>query len=218
MESDDTIKIDALDKKECMRYMGASGLEPEGVLKDLIEECEEVIKKEINPKYVYRVLDANQIHFPGNEIAEHLKGCEKIVMMCATVSANIDRLLRKTEITDMTKALIYDCMASVAVEEICEQVEMIIRKKLPQYYMTWRYGVGYGDFPLEYQDTFLRILDATKLIGVHVSENHILIPRKSVTCVIGLSRKPILNNKRGCASCNMRERCQFRKKGERCGF
>ena len=218
MESDDEIVIHELNRNEFLRYMGASGLEPQGVLKDKIEECETVIKKEIQPKYVYRVFDAGQILFPGKDIAEHIKGCEKVVMMCATVSANIDKLLRKTEITDMTKALIYDCMASVAVEEVCEQVEKIIQKRLPQYYMTWRFGVGYGDFPLEYQDTFLQILNATKLIGVHVSENHILIPRKSVTCVIGLSSKPISNHKKGCGSCNMRERCQFRKKGERCGF
>ena len=40
----------------------------------------------------------------------------------------------------------------------------------------------------------------------------------SVTAIIGLSKNEISKGRRGCACCNMREVCQFRKRGDHCGF
>lgn len=52
--------------------------------------------------------------------------------------------------------------------------------------ITFRYSPGYGDLPLDVQSSFLRALDAQKKIGLTVSENNLLFPRKSVTAIIGI--------------------------------
>lgn len=56
---------------------------------------------------------------------------------------------------------------------------------------------GYGSFPLEIQKEFLEAVNAHKRIGLCTGENNILIPRKSVTAVAGISEKPISRKRRG---------------------
>lgn len=116
----------------------------------------------------------------------------------------------------MTKALAMDAMASAAIEQICNRAEEQFREQMPGIYFTWRYSPGYGDLPLELQPQILQLLDAQKRLGLTVTPEHILIPRKSVTALIGLSAQPLKKGTRGCATCRMRETCQFRKRGAHC--
>ena len=66
--------------------------------------------------------------------------------------------------------------------------------------------------------TVYPVVNAQKFIGLNATGNNILTPRKSVTAIIGLSENEISKGRRGCACCNMREVCQFRKRGDHCGF
>ena len=51
---------------------------------------------------------------------------------------------------------------------------------------TFRFSPGYADFPLEVQPKLLEILDAPRRIGLTVSPSLLLIPTKSVTCILGV--------------------------------
>lgn len=128
----------------------------------------------------------------------------------------VDGLIRKAQVEDMARAVVLDALASVAVEQLCQKLEEQIGCDFAQYYKTWRFSPGYGDLPIELQRDFLNVLDAPRKIGVCTSESCMLTPAKSVTAVIGLSREEIKKKRRSCADCTMRERCAFRKAGERC--
>ena len=138
--------------------------------------------------------------------------------MCATLGADTDRLIRTAEITDISSAFVMDAMASAAIEDICRLADEEIKKQLPDCFFTWRFSPGYGDFPIEIQKDFLETLNAPKRIGLCTGDNNILIPRKSVTAVAGISENPVPKKRRGCASCNMAETCAFRRRGDHCGF
>ena len=69
---------------------------------------------------------------------------------------------------------------------------------------------------IEQQKDFVALLNAPKQIGLSVSSSFMLIPTKSVTAVIGLSKEPVKGVARGCQTCNMREKCQYRIKGGHC--
>ena len=56
------------------------------------------------------------------------------------------------------------------------------------YYVRPRFSPGYGDFSLEVQSAFLEMTDATKLIGITLTDGGIMVPEKSVTAVIGLTK------------------------------
>lgn len=55
-------------------------------------------------------------------------------------------------------------------------------------YVRPRFSPGYGDFALSHQEKFLNAINATKLIGITLSEGGIMIPEKSVSAIMGLSK------------------------------
>ena len=156
----------------------------------------------------------------GNGLAPVVRGVENdcfgIILMCATLSGKIDALIRKTQLEDMTRAVIVNALASVAIEQLCDKAEVEIYENLDKCYKTWRYSPGYGDFPIELQKDILTVLDAPRKIGLCTGCSMTLTPIKSVTAVTGLSHKPVSPRKRGCLSCNLRNTCQYRKVGNHC--
>jgi 5-methyltetrahydrofolate--homocysteine methyltransferase len=219
--------ITALNRNEAIRYMGQADGQCDDKLQKVMDECEKIILNAVKPRYLYKCFEISECEegvsvigtsliLKGNDIKKHLKGCDRAVLMCATLSSDIDRQIRVAELSDILRALALDCLASTAVEQLCDKVELLIKEEFGEYEMTFRYGLGYGDLPISQQNEFLTVLNAPKVIGLNVTESNILTPRKSVTAIIGLSKNKIPAAKRGCAVCNMREICSFRKKGNHC--
>lgn len=213
------IKLEKLNRNEAVRYLGGSGVAPNYRMDRLMDECEKEILAKSSPKYLYieKALPCEEL-MQGEDIKNHLDGCEKAIVMCATLGAEIDRLIRINQISDMAKAVVLDSFASVAIEQVCVKFDEIIAEKYEGYFQTFRFSPGYGDYPIELQKSVLSMLDAPRKIGLATNENSLLTPTKSVTAVMGLSKTPIDRKKRGCAVCNMRDRCKFRRNGEHCGF
>lgn len=225
----DKLELDELDRAEAFRYMGYKGGEIKESILKITDECEGALLEAIKPRLAYRVFDigfdekgieiiGTPIVFEGNDIREHLAGCSRCVLMCVTLSAGVDRLIRSFEAEGMEKAFIADALASAAIEQVCNSAETLIQSGLGDYSYTWRFSPGYGDFPLAVQRDFITVTEADKKIGLTVTESLILTPRKSVTAVIGVSEKEIPKKRRGCGRCNMKDRCEFRKGGNHCGF
>lgn len=221
------IELEALDCNEALRYMGqGTGVQTE-LMKQLMEECEHMVIAAAVPRYVYRVFDIvsseqgialsnSNVILKGESIREHLKGCKKAVVMCATLSLGIEKLMRQAGSIDMFHALAVDALASTAIEQVCDKVEKIISARLKGLHMTFRYGIGYGDFPIEQQQEIINLMNASKLIGLTVTESCMLAPGKSVTAVIGVSDKEVSGAKAGCAQCVLAGNCKFRKAGTVC--
>lgn len=220
------MNITELNKLEAMRYMGVSNTDDE-LTNRLLAEGEKIMLETARPRYVYKTFDItlenNQVKvngtnlvLTGNSISQHLAGCDKAVLMAVTLSESVDRLIRVTSLKDMAKACVLDSLASVMVEQVCEEIEKKLATEYEGYYQTFRFGLGYGDLPLELQGAFLNVLDAQKRIGLNVTGMNLMTPSKSVTCVIGLSKTPVSHEKRGCQSCNLKGNCRYRKDGSRC--
>lgn len=212
------IELEKLNRNEAVRYLGGAGIRLNYRMDVLMDDCEKAVLEKASPKYLYveKDLPCPQI-MGGKDIESHLNGCEKAIVMCATVGSGIDKLIRISQISDMARAVVMDSLASVAVEQVCNAFDKIIAEKYSDYNMTFRFSPGYGDYPIELQKIILQMLDAPKKIGLCTNDNFLLTPTKSVTAVLGLSKNPIERKKRGCAICNMRETCKFRRKGLHCG-
>lgn len=226
---DNMIKIDKINTEEALRYMGYNeNIDIENI-KPILRTCEDELLNAANIRYCYKLFDiehhtdsiivtGTNLNLTGKSITNHLDGCNKAVLMACTLSDKVDKLISRYNITDMTSALITDSMASAMIEQVCNEVEIIIKNQLKIENMTWRFSPGYGDLPIDIQKNFIQVINANKQIGLTVTENNILIPRKSVTAVIGISDSPLPQKKRGCLICNMNKTCQFRKRGSHCGF
>ena len=102
-----------------------------------------------------------------------------------------------------------DAVLSAAIEAVCDQAESELREEAQRrdMYLTDRFSPGYGDMPLAQTREICEILDASKSIGLTVSHSGIMIPRKSVTAVMGVSRTPVSRRPAGCEGCAMRKTC-----------
>lgn len=221
------IALSELDFNEALRYMGCQNGKANNHTLALLKECERLVISHSTPRYCYKSFDINEtelgievvgtnIVLEGNDIKNHLKNCFGVVIMCATLSGGIDMLIRKTQLEDMSKAVIVNSLASVAIEQVCNKVEEEIYTSFPHCYKTFRYSPGYGDLPITLQKDILNILDAPRKTGLCVNQSFMLTPIKSVTAIIGLSDTEITAKSRGCLGCNLKNTCQYRKVGNRC--
>ena len=222
-----SIKLTSLNRKEALRYLGYKKNAPDERVEELMDECEELVLKTAVPRFIYKKFDFTvnedgvafkntSMVLPGESIKKHLYKCDSAICMAVTISEGIDRQLRVLQLTDMAKALVFDSLASVAVEQVCDKVEAVIKEELPEYNQTFRFGIGYGDLPLSQQGEFLKILNAPKLIGLNIGKTDMMTPTKSVTAVIGLTTGEVSSKKKGCMSCNLKGTCRFREAGGHC--
>lgn len=206
-------------QSEALRYLGFRDKAPDAATLALLTEGERQLRAACTPRFVWRVaslargeqgLFLDGLPLLGADIAAHLTGCDRAVVLAATLSAGADALLRRLSATEMALAVVTDALASAWIEEICAAAEDEIRAKLHPPFMTWRYSPGYGDFPLTLQKPLLAWLSAQKRIGLSATETDMLLPQKSVTAVIGLADTTQKTRPQGCKSCNLRDRCGMR--------
>ena len=116
----------------------------------------------------------------------------------------------------MALALVLDGCAGAAVERVCDGLCADLAAAFAPRRLTDRFSPGYGDMPLSQQEALCRVLDVGRRIGVGLTAGGLMIPQKSVTALIGVSDGPV-GERRSCESCGMRENCEIRKAGGRCG-
>lgn len=202
-------------KAEALRYLGVRG-EADGATLALLDRGERALNAAVSPAFCWRAekkADCGGL-LAGKDIELHLAESGEALFFAATLGAAADRLIRAAEVENMAYALVLDSLASATVERYCDECEIEMREKTGGFF-TARFSPGYGDYPIELQGSLLRFLSAEKRIGLTATENHILIPRKSVTAVIGImDHAPRGTAKKSCESCNLRDRCDFRRCGD----
>lgn len=236
-------KIEYIDESDVLRYLGFKNFragvvkrgtgetetspEVEATLKEVREMAGEILRV-ARPKGIYQripltrrdgefyLLDGS-LHLPGKSIKHHLKESHEVILITGTLGIAIDQYLRSTQLKDMKRAVMSDSIASVAIENILDQVQEEIEQGLGDgEYLTDRFAPGYGDLPIELNRRLAGLLDTKRQIGLTVSASGIMIPRKSVMAIIGVADRPQGKFARGCANCTMKEDCSFNKAGEIC--
>ena len=146
------------------------------------------------------------------------KAEQTVLTAAATLGAEVDKLLRRMELTDIALAAAADALASVLLEQVCDELENEIRAQIEAQgvFMTGRYAPGYGDCPLELNDALCLAADTVRGCGLAVTPQHLLTPRKSTTAILGIADHPVTGTRAGCATCHLKETCSFRKRGTTC--
>ena len=225
-----TIKSIKIPKDEVLRYLGYKKQIIDNNTMGLVNETINEAQKIIELKYILSknkcILKDGGVHVEGtkltllgNDIKEHLKNSKEVLLLAVTLGREIEKRISYYEKINLTKAVILDSCATAAVEELCDEIEIEIKKEMIKENedITFRYSPGYGDLPLDIQSDFLKSINAEKLIGLTVSSHNLLMPRKSVTAVIGIIDKKYEQHKKGCEVCKNYENCSFRREGISCG-
>ena len=206
--------------EEVLRCLGAGEDAPE----ELRYEAETVsaeLETSIQPRWVWKLIplgEACPLSLTGELAGTMLAECDSAAVLCCTLGAQFDALLRTLQAKNMSRAVMADAWGSACVESGCDAAEREIAARFPNRYLTDRFSPGYGDLPLGLQQEICTLLDTERRLGVHATEHCLLNPQKSVTAIVGLSDKPQMARIRGCAYCSMGETCLLRKGGKRCAL
>ena len=224
------VVFNMIDKNEVLRYLGHKGQDIDEDLNSLIDSSIKEVLDKVKPKQVFETynirrenkviyIEGTKLKLVGDDIYKCLDNCDKVVLMAVTLGTDIERLIRLNQKVNMTKTVILDSIATAYVEAICDKIEEDIFNKYKEENkgLSFRYSPGYGDLGLEIQGDFLDTLNARRVIGLTVSSSNLLIPRKSVTAILGIKNNQSKKIKRTCANCLNYESCKFRKDGVKCG-
>lgn len=226
-------------KHEVLRYLGYRSQELSYDMEKLIEETMGEAKELIRPRYTYKYFSFNSnkeiilnkeektilfkhmdMAMIGKDIIEHLNFSKGFYMLAVTLGMEIDKSIRYYEKLNLTKALILDACGTAAIESVADFVCTKLKNELKKdnCTITSRYSPGYGDFPIDIQRKFLKIVEAEKLIGLTATKDNILIPRKSVTAVASVIERELdRKNYKKCTTCPNYSTCSYRKESDICG-
>lgn len=211
------MKMPPIPMREALHYMGWRGTPVEPELLGQIQALIALTERGVQPHVAIRrfgmgengCLIGTTLIPQGKDVCRMLSGCHEAVLLAATLGAGSERMLLKAQAKSGAEAVLLDAVLSAAIEAVCDAQEAALRDSLAAQglYLTDRFSPGYGDMPLAQTREICAVLSADKTIGLTVSQSGIMIPRKSVTAIMGVSRAPVSRRPSGCAACSMRGQC-----------
>ncbi len=182
-----------INKNEIKRYLSIckSDTQCDELISWGITKTYEVAK----PRAVYfedkiAILD-NEIRFSfdtveSKNLSKNLCGCQKAYVFCATLGIEVDRLIQRYAKIEPSKSVVLNSVASALIEEFCDYINNLLKEKSV---LCPRFSAGYGDFSITHQKKILDALDASKKLGVSLTESYMMTPTKTVTAVVGIKNE-----------------------------
>ena len=108
-----------------------------------------------------------------------------VIFLCGTIGAEFDAWQRRLAVLSAADALLSQQIGLNAVEKVMDDLENEVKVKVEGEGLKLRprRSPGYGDLPLSLSRTIISELDATRKIGVSITDSDLLVPSKSVTAI-----------------------------------
>ena len=136
------------------------------------------------------LIDFTCFRIRSKSLYRNLHGCDGVILFAATLGDGADFLIRRYEKTRMSRAAVCQAASAAMIEAYCNtlcqswRTEYAAKGKQTRP----RFSLGFGDFPLTYQKTFMDVLEMDKRIGVRLNDSLLMVPTKSVTAVVGITK------------------------------
>lgn len=180
-------------RKEALRYLRArSDDETAGILVDTVylKLRNEVQTRSVLQKHSITVDEAGVtldtgVRFTSRDLARHLQGCDKALLLAATLGSRVDVAIRRLALGSVAEGAAAQAVAAALIESYCDSVQA--QADTDGLAQRPRFSPGYGDWNLEEQRLLFPVLDCAKRIGLTLTDGLMMAPSKSVTAIIGLS-------------------------------
>ena len=211
----------AIDMAQAARYFGARGTPDESTMA-LLEKCAVPLLAAATPRAVWLEADVDALAeagiLRGGDVMKHLEGCPQALLLAVTLGPAVDAQIRRAGVGDIAAGVASDALGSALAEQAAEAAEAELRQWAAKEgkYLTGRFSPGYGDWDIAVQPLVANALDTVRRAGLCVTDTNLMIPRKSVTAILGVSDHPVKGKLAGCGHCVLRTRCEYRKRGKTC--
>lgn len=191
------IKI-VVDMERVMRRVKGGSGDPSPSLSSSVEDDLRLCYGLMEPKASYIDLKVGSVGEESSELsggltlrgrsaAKLLSGCSRATIFVATIGGELEEEVeRRFSSGDKTGGFILDSVGSEAAEALARRVQLIIHDKAQRegFSTTGRFSPGYGDLSLSTQKEIVEMTEAFR-IGVSLTDGLMLVPRKSVSAVVG---------------------------------
>lgn len=208
LEKDTKVEIDTID---VYRYLGYESEQyPRPRVLSLVESQIYEAYAFIKPAAYYTIkpimsvenskIAVDGLLFTSRNLARVFSNCGQAAIFVVTIGEALEKKVAQlTKEGLILKASVLDAVGSVAVEKAANRLENMIRSIAVENgdKVGWRYSPGYCDWAITQQKELFRGLDG-KSIGVNLTNTHLMVPRKSISGIIGMGK-----------SCNIFSACRF---------
>ena len=166
----------------------------------LLQEELDHARNLLDPKGVFRIMRVeskteNTISFldfsfviRSSQVARMLKDADPVIGIMVTIGPALeDEVKRLIDKGDAARGFILDAIGSETADECANVLHRKILRELARergFRITPRFSPGYGNWPLTVQKELLQVCGGD-LIGISVNSSSLMIPRKSVSAILG---------------------------------
>lgn len=211
-----------IDPKEILRYLGYGNNDADSAVTAVIEKCIAKIQPKLYCKACYDRFDLSTnadgslnlgfIDSDSKNLSKNLKDCKEIIVFTATIGIETDRIIGKYSAVSPLNAVVAQATGTAAIEAWCDILCRRFEKAEQSNgnYLRPRFSPGYGDFPLTVQKRIFEVLDCSRKIGVTLTDSFLMMPSKSVSAIIGISKNNLNCTVHGCEMCN-KTQCEYKR-------
>ena len=215
--------LNYIDRQETKRYAGLR--KGQDFPEKLVDEACNIVMMLKEPQTVWTVYPYDCCHIcvkapdayfiPGNSLPKHLASSTQVIFLSATVGEMVEKSASAAFARgEYALGMLIDAAATAAVEQTADELEKLLANQFAKlgFKMTFRFSPGYGDWDLSEQGKVAKLANA-EAIGVSLTDSLMLMPRKSITAVIGLCPDiEIETPSKGCNRCTKLD-CSMRRDG-----
>ncbi|MCM8761480.1 MAG: hypothetical protein NC938_07280 [Candidatus Omnitrophica bacterium] len=149
----------------------------------------------------------------SRQLSSYLKGANKVHIFLVTIGGLIEKAAsRSMKIGDYLGGYLLDRIGSLAVESLAKNFEDDLRASCAakEASVSIRMSPGYCDWPIEEQFKLAKLLKFSRA-GVRLNESCMMIPRKSISAIVGVGPKGLFRYRKSpCAAC-AKKTCDYRR-------
>lgn len=172
----------------------------------LVSECYDELEGLNSFKYIH-CKQTNLLEFLNYEpYLSFINGASGYFLVATTLGVEVDRLIKRYTLTNMTKAIVFDATANAYLEFKADEYEKTLGDNISYCFCPGYQGSSVTD--LQY---IFPILKPEK-IGISLLPSGMMVPQKSMCGIIAIGK----NEKKRCGNCALLGKCAYRKVGKRC--
>jgi hypothetical protein len=143
-------------------------------------------------------------------VVNHLSGAEEVVLVICTIGSQLETFASSCMQENPLLGLALDGLGNAAIENVAQQVCGRIgeQARVGGLSASTPLSPGEPEWPVEIGHPFIFSLLDPSLVGITLSSGGMMLPKKSVSFVVGVG--PGMLQGELCDLCSLHERCRYR--------
>ncbi len=180
--------------KDALHYLGAKSEDHEALA--LLEKVFSNYASSFTPRqtvscFTIKTWDPSitfydcEVVLSGNSAKRHFEKATEAIFSAFTLGVSFDRKVHELSLSHPSESVVLNALGSAYAERKADELlsEIRMQKEKEGFKTNFRFCPGYGDMPLLVNADIVAALNATKKIGLTVTENGLLLPVKSIVGV-----------------------------------